>query len=254
MAFEEGELIFLEEDGGRRHFLKVAFGMLKIQSLGTIDGSRLRGMDDGSVMTVAGRRLTAFRPGTMDLMGSLERGAQIVTPKDAASIVMNTDIRPGCRVLEVGAGSGGLTTALLMAVGPEGRVHTVEFVEENAKRAERNIRRAGLDGNWECQIGDARTAAVDFPADALVMDMPDPQNALDNLLPNLRPGGRVCAYVPNMNQMEAIVLALRERGFSSVIALENIQREMEVHPGGVRPSFDMLGHTAYLVFGRKRAL
>ena len=240
MAFEEGELIFLEEDGGKRHFLKVAFGMLKIQSLGTVDGSRLEGMDDGSVMTVAGRRLTAFRPGTMDLMGSLERGAQIVTPKDAASIIMNTDIRPGCRVLEVGAGSGGLTTALLMAVGPEGRVHTVEFVEENAKRAERNIRRAGLEGNWECQIGDARTAEVDFPADALVMDMPDPQNALDNLLPSLRPGGRVCAYVPNTNQMEAIVLALRERGFSSVIALENIQREMEVHPGGVRPSFDML--------------
>jgi len=32
-----------------------------------------------------------------------------------------------------------------------------------------------------------------------------------------------------------------------------MQRALEVHPGGVRPSFDMLGHTAYLVFARKRS-
>lgn len=254
MAFQEGELIFLEEDSGKRHFARVMFGMMKIQSLGTIDGNRLREMDDGSVMTVAGKRLTAFRPGTMDLMGSLERGAQIITPKDAASIIMNTDVRPGSRVLEVGAGSGGLTTALLMAVGPEGKVHTLEYVEENAQRAGRNIRRAGLEENWLCQIGDARTVEVDFEADCLIMDMPDPQNALDNLLPHLRPGGRVCAYVPNMNQMADVVNAMRQRDMCDVHALENIQREMEVHPGGVRPAFEMLGHTAYLIFGRKRAV
>jgi tRNA (adenine57-N1/adenine58-N1)-methyltransferase len=36
-----------------------------------------------------------------------------------------------------------------------------------------------------------------------------------------------------------------------VDALENIQRAIEVHPGGVRPSFEMLGHTGYMVFARK---
>ena len=40
---------------------------------------------------------------------------------------------------------------------------------------------------------------------------------------------------------------------ADVRALENIQRFLEVHPGGVRPSFDTLGHTGYLVFARKRA-
>jgi tRNA (adenine57-N1/adenine58-N1)-methyltransferase len=83
------------------------------------------------------------------------------------------------------------------------------------------------------------------------MDMPDPWLALGNLEPHLRNGGRVCAYVPNMNQAQDIVNALRERGYSNVHALENMQRALEVHPGGVRPSFDMLGHTAYLVFARK---
>jgi len=43
---------------------------------------------------------------------------------------------------------------------------------------------------------------------------------------------------------------MRETGFSEVFSFETIQREMIVHDGGVRPSFDMLGHTGYLTFGR----
>ena len=254
MPFAENEFIYLEDENGKKHWLKVSFGMLKIASLGTIDGARLKDMDDGSVMTVAGKEFTAFRPGTMELVESLERGAQIITPKDAATILLYSDVKEGDRILEVGAGSGALTTALLRAVSGSGHVHTVEFKEENAQRALRNVRRTGLDDHWTYQIGDARDAKVDYVADALIMDMPDPENALDNLLPSLRPGGRICAYIPNTNQLEKIVLALRERNFSDVFALENIQREMEVHRGGVRPSFDMLGHTAYLVFGRKRGI
>ena len=254
MPFAENEFIYLEDENGKKHWLKVSFGMLKIASLGTIDGARLKDMDDGSVMTVAGKEFTAFRPGTMELVESLERGAQIITPKDAATILLYSDVKAGDRILEVGAGSGALTTALLRAVSGSGHVHTVEFKEENAQRALRNVRRTGLDNHWTYQIGDARDAKVDYVADALIMDMPDPENALDNLLPSLRPGGRICAYIPNTNQLEKIVLALRERNFSDVFALENIQREMEVHRGGVRPSFDMLGHTAYLVFGRKRGI
>lgn len=254
MPFAENEFIYLEDENGKKHWLKVSFGMLKIASLGTIDGARLKDMDDGSVMTVAGKEFTAFRPGTMELVESLERGAQIITPKDAATILLYSDVKAGDRILEVGAGSGALTTALLRAVSGSGHVHTVEFKEENAQRALRNVRRTGLDDHWTYQIGDARDAKVDYVADALIMDMPDPENALDNLLPSLRSGGRICAYIPNTNQLEKIVLALRERNFSDVFALENIQREMEVHRGGVRPSFDMLGHTAYLVFGRKRGI
>ncbi|MDD7424541.1 MAG: tRNA (adenine-N1)-methyltransferase [Candidatus Methanomethylophilaceae archaeon] len=254
MPFAENEFIYLEDENGKKHWLKVSFGMLKIASLGTIDGARLKDMDDGSVMTVAGKEFTAFRPGTMELVESLERGAQIITPKDAATILLYSDVKAGDRILEVGAGSGALTTALLRAVSGSGHVHTVEFKEENAQRALRNVRRTGLDDHWTYQIGDARDAKVDYVADALIMDMPDPENALDNLLPSLRSGGRICAYIPNTNQLEKIVLALRERDFSDVFALENIQREMEVHRGGVRPSFDMLGHTAYLVFGRKRGI
>lgn len=253
MVFKENEFIYLADATGKKHWLRVAYGMLKIPSLGTVDGERFREMDDGSSLTIAGKEFTAFRPGTLELIESMERGAQIITPKDASTILLYSDVKAGDRIIEVGAGSGALTTTLLRAVSDDGHVLTIEFKQENADRALRNLKRTGLDKNWTCLIGDVRDVKVDdYMADALIMDMPDPENALDNLLPHLRPGGRVCAYVPNTNQLELIVNALRARGFSDVFALENMQREMEVHPGGVRPSFSMLGHTAYLVFGRKR--
>jgi len=253
MVFVENDFIYLIDSSGKKHWLKVSFDMLKIASLGTVDGSRFKEMDDGSVVTIAGKEFTAFRPGVVELIESLERGAQIITAKDAASILFNCDVKCGDQILEVGAGSGALTTALLRAVAPEGKVHTLEFKEENALRAHRNVKRTGLDKYWAYQLGDARETKVDFSADALIMDMPDPELALENLLPCLRAGGRICAYIPNTNQLELIVNALREKNFCDVHAIEIIQREMEVHRGGVRPSFEMLGHTGYLVFGRKRA-
>ena len=256
MEFQENETVFLEDPSGRRHWLKVSFGMVKVQGLGAVDGSKLKGLDDGARITIVGKEYTVFRPGAMDLMGSLDRGAQIITPKDAATILMHCDVHAGDRVLEVGAGSGGLTTALLSAVAPSGCVHTLELKEENAKRVERNVNRTGIGALWSYPIGDARESdpGIDWKADVLTMDMPDPWLALVNLGGHLRDGGRICIYVPNMNQVESSVIALREAGYADVRALENIQRYLEVHPGGVRPSFDTLGHTGYLVFARKRTV
>jgi tRNA (adenine57-N1/adenine58-N1)-methyltransferase len=253
-VLEENETVYLLDPFGKRVWARISYGMVQVPSLGTVDGSKFIGKDDGSAIDFVGKRYTVLRPGTVELMESLERGAQIVTPKDAATILLNCDIRSGKTVMEVGAGSGGLTTALLGAVAPTGKVHTIEFKEENALRALRNVKRTGLDAYWEYTVADARNVQSDVVADALVTDMPDPWLALDNLYDNLRFGGRICSYVPNMNQAESIVNALRDKGFVEVHALENIQRGIEVHPGGVRPSFDMVAHTGYLIFGRKAAV
>lgn len=255
MAFLENEMVYLEDANGKRSWVRVSYGMVKVQSLGAIDGSRFKDLEEGDTISVVGREYTVFRPGVLELMESLDRGAQVIIPKDASTILLHCNVCCGSRVIEVGAGSGGLTTALLHSVAPEGRVHTLEIKEENAKRVHRNVSRTGLDRYWSYSIGDAREMDVDtgWKADVLTMDMPDPWLAIGNLEQHLLPGGRVCAYVPNMNQAESIVNELRDRGYSNVYALENMQRGLEVHPGGVRPSFEMLGHTGYLVFGRRRS-
>ena len=252
MMFEEGEYIFLADGEDRTYWIKVSYDMIRIPSLGTADGTKFKDADDGSAVVIAGKEFTAFRPGSMDLMSSLERGAQIITPKDAASIIMNCDVKCGDTVLEVGAGSGSLTTALVRAVAPAGAVHTIELREEYALRAMKNLKRTGIDRHWTYQLGDAKEVRTDIIADALVMDMPDPWNALDNLHGNLRSGGRLCAYLPNTNQVESMVNRMRSMNYHGVRTIELMERELDVHAGGVRPSFKMLGHTGYLVFGRKR--
>ena len=255
MAFNEGEFLYLQGEDGKRSWFRLQFGMIKMGGLGVIDGKRFEGLDDGDVVEIVGRRVNVFRPGVVELMESLDRGAQIITPKDACAILMECDIKAGDRVIEVGAGSGGLTTALLHTVAPTGHVHTVEFKEQNAEKALKNVKRTGLDQYWSYQIGDARSVDIDFDdADVITTDMPDVENALDNLVPHLRNGGRICTYVPNANQLELAVNALRGRGFTDVRSMEIMRRGMEVHNGGTRPSFEMLGHTGYLTFARKRSV
>lgn len=255
MVFQEGETLYLQGEDGKRYWFKFGLGMIKLGGMGTIDGNRFKDLEDGDSVEIVGKKFNVFRPGVIELIESLDRGAQIITPKDASAILMECDVHAGSRVIEVGAGSGGLTTALLNAVAPSGHVHTVELKEQNAEKALKNVKRVGLDAYWSYQIGDARTVQVEFDeADVLTTDMPDVENALDNLVPHLRNGGRICTYIPNCNQLENAVKALRERGFTDIRSMEIIRRGMDVHPGGVRPSFEMLGHTGYLTFARKRSV
>ena len=254
MEFAAGETLFLEDEGGKRYWFRLEFAMIKLGGLGAIDGTKFQGLDDGDSVSIAGRKFTVFRPTTVDLMASLDRGAQIITPKDACAIILECGIRAGTKVIEVGAGSGGLTTALTSAVAPSGHVHTIELKEQNAERVLKNLKRTGLDAYWSYQIGDARDIGIDCgTVDVITTDMPDPENALDNLSSHLRNGGTICTYVPNANQLELSVNALRERNFTDIRSMEILRRGMEVHQGGVRPSFEMLGHTGYLTFARKRA-
>jgi tRNA (adenine57-N1/adenine58-N1)-methyltransferase len=249
----EGDLIYLLDDKDRRFWLQLQKDMVRVQGLGVVDGNKIIGQEDGALIKLAGRDFFAFKATIMDLMESLERGPQIITPKDAATIVFRLGLRAGDAVLEAGVGSGALTMALLNAVMPSGRVITVEVREEFAARARRNVERAGLAPYWDLRIGDVKTIDIVTAVDAVSLDMPDPWLAIDNIDRFLRPGGRISIYVPNTNQVADAVNGLKEHGYLQIDALENIQRHIEVHPGGVRPSFETLGHTGYMVFARKPA-
>lgn len=249
----EGDPIYLLDDKDRRYWLQLQKDMVRVQGLGVVDGNKIVGREDGTLIKLAGKDFFVFRATIMELMESLERGPQIITPKDAATIVFRLGLRAGDTVLEAGVGSGALTMALLNSVMPSGKVISVEVREEYASRARRNIDRAGLTSYWDLRIGDVKAIDLGTAVDAVSLDMPDPWQALDNVDKFLRPGGRISIYVPNMNQVTEAVNGLREHGYQQIDALENIQRRIEVHPGGVRPSYDTLGHTGYMVFARRAA-
>jgi tRNA (adenine57-N1/adenine58-N1)-methyltransferase len=214
----------------------------------------LIGKREGEWITIADRRFVILRPGAVEFMESLERAAQVITAKDAATILFRLDLKCGDVAIEAGVGSGSLTTALLNAVAPNGKVISVEVREDMAGRARKNIMRLPSSNCWDLRLGNIIDIAIDTEADAVILDIPNPWDALDNVERFLRPGGRFCAYLPNTNQVETTVRALRKRGYVDIDIVENIQRAMEVHESGIRPSFEMLGHTGYLTFARKTLL
>ncbi|OPY34552.1 MAG: tRNA (adenine(57)-N(1)/adenine(58)-N(1))-methyltransferase TrmI [Methanomassiliicoccales archaeon PtaU1.Bin124] len=246
----EGDIVFLLDDKGKKFWLKLERGMIKLPSLGVIDGNKIIEAGDGGCVSLAGKNFTVLSPGVSDLMEAVERGAQIIMPKDAATIVFELDLKDGDVVVEAGLGSGALTTALLHSVEPTGKVISVELREDFGDKGRRNVAKTRSKRLWTLRIGDIRTIELEQKADAVVLDMPDPWVAVDNVSRFLRSGGRLCVYVPNTNQLELVVKKMRASGFVEVKALENIQRAMEVHDMGVRPSYEMLGHTGYLAFGR----
>src|SRR5689334_9291635 len=124
---QPGERITLSDPKGRRHSIVLVTGAVFHTAKGGIEHDALIGGPEGVVVTsTGGVDYLALRPLLQNFTVTMPRGAAVVYPKDAAQILMSTDIFPGARVLEAGAGSGALTCALLRAIGPNGRLYSYE--------------------------------------------------------------------------------------------------------------------------------
>ncbi len=243
--------IILMSEKGQKFTVYPAEGMCEITGLGVVDTNRLTRESIGSKIIIADKAYLLLEASLLDILTNLERGPQLITPKDSAQILVGCSIGPGNKVLEIGTGTGALTIMLAYYVRPDGKVVTYEKHEAHAKLAMKNIRSAGLDEVVEIRCEDAVNIDIEGEFDAVVMDVPQPWDLLESAGKVLKASGHVCAYVPTMNQVENTIRSMRESGYVDVWSVENLQREIVVGKGGTRPSFDMLGHTGYLCFGRK---
>lgn len=250
MVVKETRAVLVSEDG-KKFIVKVAEGMVEVPGLGVIDGDALCRASYGDVIRAGGRSFVVFKASLKDVLSMIERRAQIMVPKDSFLVPYHLDISCGSKVIEGGVGSGAMTLVLLKAVAPSGKVFSYESREDHAAVARRNVALSEHAACWELKIADICTAELEQGVDAAVLDIPNPWDALPNVQKALRPGGHVCCYVPNANQLADAVRRMRELGLKEILAFETLQREMVVHEGGVRPSFDMMGHTGYLAFARK---
>ena len=216
-----------------------------------IDGKRLQA-SEGKVLSIGGKRFLVLPASLLDRLECIERKAQIVMPKDAATVVFNCGIGPGSVVVEAGIGSGALTIALAHFVGPEGKVVSYEIREEFAALARRNLERAGLSDRVEVRLADVTKGIEERNADAVVLDLPTPWEAVAHARTALRPGGAFCSLSPNSAHVVRTVEELGRQGFVDVQTLENLQRRMLVRDGWMRPE-ETLAHTCYLTFARAAA-
>src|SRR5689334_8879954 len=141
----------------------------KVEGLGVFKAETVVGKPWGGSVTVGAQTVHLLQPSLPDFIRLLKRGAQIITMKDAAVILANTAVGAGAFVVEFGVGSGALTLALLHAVGPAGRVISVDNNPKHIEVARKNVARTPWGGWWQMREGDCTVGIPETGADALVM-------------------------------------------------------------------------------------
>lgn len=128
-------------------------------------------------------------------------------------------LKPGDRVLELAAGSGGLTLHLARVVGPEGRVIATDVGPNMVRLLARNARVAGL-SNVVARVMDGENPDKSWASmDVVVcrqgfMFFTDPAAALQRLIRTLRPAGTLGLTVfstPDRNEFMATALSILSR-------------------------------------------
>jgi len=241
--------VLLLDSRGKKHLVALDGDMVRVVGVGTFRAEKIRGAV-GHRLSVGARTFLILDPSPRDLRETMDRGPQVLAPKDLASVLFEADVHPGARVVEGGAGSGSLAVAVARAVGPTGRVYSYELREEALAIAQLNLERAGVASHVELRNADL-CGIRERDVDAVLIDIPNPWAAVPAAWEALRPGGHLATFSPNMEQVKETVAAIRRKLFIDVRTLELIEREMEVRDVGVRPSFAALGHTGYLTFARK---
>ena len=245
-------------DRKRRRYLRTLRAGMKISLRdGTIEADRLIGSPDGVRMAnSANETFLVLRPTYPDLVLLLPREAQVIYPKDIASILVWGDVFPGATVIEAGVGPGALTMALLRAVGREGRVVSYDCREDHIEMARKNVARFFGDApQWTVKSGDVYEAIDETAVDRVIFDLPEPWRALDHAARALVCGGVLVAYVPTVLQVKALVDALHDHAaFGAVETFETLQRFWHVREISIRPEHRMVAHTGFVTVGRRLSI
>jgi tRNA (adenine57-N1/adenine58-N1)-methyltransferase len=218
---------------------------------GVVTHSDLIGIPWGSQLsTHLGYPFLFLRPSTDDLVRDLKRTTQIIYPKDAGYILMKMRIIPGCRVVEAGTGSGGLTLILAQAVGPTGHVYSYEARAEMQELARVNLTQLGLAGFVDFKLRDIADGFDERGADALFLDLPNPWDYLMQAHEALAGGGFLGCILPTVNQVSSFIGELEETDFGMIEVEELLLRPYKAVPARLRPMDRMVAHTGYLIFAR----
>ena len=241
-------------NASKKWLLRVSRGESLHTHIGIISHSDAIGKEYGSRLTTnKDKYVYLLRPTMHDYTMKLQHGTQIVYPKDLGYIVARAGICSGQKILEIGTGSGALTSFVANIVRPRGHVYTFDVNDDFMAVAEKNIARAGMSKyvtQKNLDIREAKKPPVK-DMDVALIDLGDPWTVLPQVRLMLKGSGSVFAVCPTMNQLERLTAALAENEFTDIESTEHILRTIEAREGKTRHSFQGIGHTAYLCHARK---
>ena len=199
--------------------------------------------------TNKGIELKVFDPSFIDIYSKIKRGAQIIMPKDIGLIITNTGIGKDSKILDAGSGSGALA-CFLANIAKE--VITYEIRKDFYELVKNNIESLGLKNIKQKNKDIYTTKVTEKNIDVVILDLPEPWKALDNIIDSLKIGGFLVTYSPCITSvMETLDSIKARKEFTYIKTLELLEREWHIDGKKVRPRSDMIAHTAFLSIIRK---
>lgn len=198
--------------------------------------------------THKGKTFIIFPASFLDNLEKMKRGPQIMTPKDIGEIVIRTGMNKESKVLEVGSGSGALTSFMGRIAK---QVVSYEIRKDHAKIVEKNLKDLEIT-NVKLVNKDASEKIIEKSFDIATIDVMEPWNIINNVEKSLKSGGYIVSYSPSIPQVEALINTVSENPNLRVLkTLETIERPWDFKGKVIHPEFRILGHTAFLTFIRK---
>jgi tRNA (adenine57-N1/adenine58-N1)-methyltransferase len=253
MEIEDGAYVLFFYHASKNWLTRIEKNKKLHTHIGIIDFDSILGLEYGSsVITSKQKKVYLMLPTIFDFVMKSDRKTQIVYPKDLGYIAIRTGLKSGCNVLEIGTGSASLTTFFASLVGPSGHVFTYDINEEFMEIARKNLKKSGMENYVSMFKQDIMTEGLErIDIDIAIIDLGDPWNVLQIVHKCLKNSGSVAVICPTMNQLEKTSKHMNEVGFMDIESTEIMIRNIEAREGKTRPSMRMIGHTTYLIFGRK---
>lgn len=249
--FVEGDQVLLIDVKKRRYLITLEAGGEFHTHSGVLPHDDLLGSPEGaSFKSSRGSAMLAIRPTLAEFVLKMPRGAQVIYPKDLGPILMLADIFPGARVLESGVGSGALSMTLVRAGAV---VHGYELREDFANRAVKNVGtflgEQALE-RYTVSQRDVYEGIDEVDLDRVILDLPEPWQAVKHAAKAMHRGGVIVAYTPQITQAVQLREELIGQGFGMVDTIEVLNRGWHIEGQSVRPDHRMVAHTGFLTSAR----
>ena len=253
MKITDGAYVLFFYQASKNWLTKIEKSKKLHTHIGIIDFDQVLGLEYGSsIVTPKQKRVYLMEPTIFDFVMKSDRKTQIVYPKDLGYIAIRSGLKSGSNVLEIGTGSASLTTFFASLVGPSGHVFTYDVNEEFMEIARKNLKKSDMEKNVSMYKRDIMKEGLELSEiDVAIIDLGDPWNVLHIVHKCLKSSGSVAIICPTMNQLEKTSKHMNEIGFIDIESTEILIRNIEAREGKTRPSMRMIGHTTYLLFGRK---
>ena len=230
------------------HLVNLDSNTIEIKNFGNFPSEFLREQEKNVNFIFFEKEAKLISHSLSDIQKNLVRGPQIISSKDIAWIIHNLDFKSGDIVIEAGAGSGALTTALAQAAYPEGKVITFEKSKKHHDIVKRNLQLSPFYDQVDLRNEELNGDSPRIECNSIVLDLPEPHKLVNWAKESLVSGGKILCYIPTTNQVENLLSSLN--GWAEIEVSEIIHRTWQTNSEALRPNTNILGHTGFILSAR----